>query len=149
MSLFKSSDIPLKPFKDLQANEIMDKKFKVVEINSHMTDAVSLITANKISGLPVVDEGFLVGFLSEKDCLKFIMNVENYNIPESQVSEYCTKHVLSINSFMKLPEIIKIFVAKPFHIYPVEQDGKCIGIITRNYLLKLAADMKIENWKDL
>jgi predicted transcriptional regulator len=149
MSFFTNTGKSAKTFQELTAADVMETKFKSVQINDSMEYALELITKYKLSGLPVLEDGILVGFISERDCLKYILSIENFNIPHSFVSEYCTKNVLSISSYFKLPDIIKAFVLKPFHVYPVEQDGKCIGIISRNSLILLATDFKIASWSSV
>jgi CBS domain-containing protein len=149
MGLFKSTKKVDKSFQELTAIDIMENKFKYVNIDDTMEHALDLITTHKLSGLPVLEDGILIGFLSERDCLKYILSIENFNIPNSFVSEYCTKNVVSISSYLKLPDIIQAFVLKPFHIYPVESDGKCVGIISRNTLIKLASDFKIASWSSI
>lgn len=149
MGFFTTKGKSDKTFQELTAIDVMDDQFRSINIDDTMERAVELITTYKLSGLPVLEDEILVGFISERDCLKYILSIENYNIPHSFVSEYCTKNVLSISSYLKLPDIIKAFVLKPFHIYPVEQDGKCIGIISRNSLINLATEFKIASWSSI
>ena len=55
--------------------DYMDQAPHVVSNDATILDAVSLLMDAKISGVPVVDKNKnLVGFVSEQDCIKEMLN---------------------------------------------------------------------------
>ena len=50
--------------------------------NQDINEVIDIIIAKKISGAPVLDEsGILVGIISEKDCLRIIVDQAYHNLP--------------------------------------------------------------------
>jgi acetoin utilization protein AcuB len=54
----------------LTAGEVMTKSVITVEPDCDVRDAASMLLANKIGALPVVDSGLLVGIVTETDFLR-------------------------------------------------------------------------------
>lgn len=49
---------------------VMTRDPMTVEADSDVADAVEILVKHKIGGLPVLDAGFLVGILTERDALR-------------------------------------------------------------------------------
>jgi CBS domain-containing protein len=113
-------------------------------------DVIDIIIEKKISGAPVLDENNkLVGIISEKDCLRIIVDQAYHNLPHSApiVSDYMTKEVktLSINS--DVVEAANAFLNTPVRRLPIIEDGKLLGQISRRDILRAAKNIKATNWK--
>ena len=87
---------------------------------------------NQITGLPVVDEHErLVGFLSQKDCLKYSLDAKYYNHASSKVEHYMSENVVTIPKESTLTFIVELFLHYPYHTFPVIENGQVIGIVER------------------
>ena len=67
--------------------------------NQAIQDVISTIVEKKIAGAPVLDdEDHIVGMISEKDCLRLIVDQAYYNMPAEtrKVSDYMTPQVQTI-----------------------------------------------------
>lgn len=135
-----------KPFREIEAKDIMDENFVYALENESMESAMRKLINHELSGMPVLNKDkLLVGFISEKDALRFVLNIENYHIPISYVSEYMQEKMYSFNAFEHFDRIIEIFIKTNFHSFPVEQSGTCIGLITRKKILEISYRLKIED----
>lgn len=113
-------------------------------------EVIDIIIERKISGAPVLDENNkLVGIISEKDCLRIIVDQAYHNLPHSGpiVSDYMTKNVktLSINS--DVVEAANAFLNTPVRRLPVVENGTLLGQISRRDILRAAKNIKATNWK--
>ena len=69
--------------------DLMDRHFPTVTPDTQMKEAVDLLVKKNLIGMLVVDgEGELRGILSEKDCLKIILNDGFYQLPDDTVEHY-------------------------------------------------------------
>lgn len=105
--------------------------------DSTIEDCIRILRNRSVTGMPVVDKkNQVVGFISEKDCLKFLYGAFYFNEISGEVSKYMNKNVTCINPEMDLPTILKMFTDNPFHVYPViDSNKKYLGILTRTDLL--------------
>jgi len=105
--------------------------------DSTIEDCIRVLRNRSVTGMPVVDvQNQVVGFISEKDCLKFLYGAFYFNEISGEVSKYMNKNVSCIHPDMDLPTILKMFIDNPFHVYPVvDNNKKYLGILTRTDLL--------------
>ncbi|MBT3590059.1 MAG: CBS domain-containing protein [Candidatus Marinimicrobia bacterium] len=117
--------------------DFMSKELISFQPDTQMEFAISNLLENKISGAPVVDNsGALVGMLSEKDCLSTLFESTYYNNPSGHVSDYMTTELITVDCDMSLADVAKKFMETRFRRYPVIQDGKLVGQISRRDILR-------------
>jgi predicted transcriptional regulator len=138
-----------------EVNEVAD-----VTIREHMSGAfisltgdMTILEATKsllklnLTGAPVVDEkGFLIGFLSERDCIKFNLDCKYYNHAPSNVSHYMSKKLLSLSPEDSLMHVVELFLKNNFQMYPVVEDHKVIGIVSRRMILSAVLNLQETSW---
>jgi len=121
--------------------DYMTTKLINIEHNQPVYDAIKTLLSNRISGAPVVDEsGKLVGILSEKDCLRIFANGSFHNLPASNVVDYMSKIVTTVNPDTDVFTAADIFLKHTFRRLPVMDGDKLIGIISRRDILKAVQD---------
>ncbi len=104
-----------------------------MEINQAM---IVLLEA-RLSGAPVVDEtGGLVGVLSKKDCLKAAVNDAYYQEWGGTVADYMSSEVETIDPMMDIVKAAEVFLASRFRRFPVIEDGRLIGQVSRSDILR-------------
>lgn len=112
-------------------------------------EAIDIIIEKKISGAPVLDEHHhLVGNLSEKDCLRVIVDQAYYNLPMSdrKVSDYMATKVLSFTLRTNIVDAAIEFLNSPIRRYAVVENGVLIGQISRREVLRAARDVRVTRW---
>ncbi|NIO47266.1 MAG: CBS domain-containing protein, partial [Planctomycetales bacterium] len=74
--------------------DYMAKELVTVQPDTSAYDAIGLLLKHQISGMPVVDaSGKLVGILSERDCLKTLLDAQYHELPTAQVKDLMTAEV--------------------------------------------------------
>lgn len=100
-------------------------------------DAVFQLVNQRISGAPVVDdEGNLLGMLSELDCMKVALNAGYHGTWGGPVSEFMSHDVQTVNGRMSIVDLAQVFVDTGFRRFPVVQDTRLIGQISRRDVLR-------------
>ncbi|SFX24162.1 CBS domain-containing protein [Marinospirillum alkaliphilum] len=106
--------------------------------SSSVEEAVTGLLQHKLPGAPVVDErGTLVGFVSEHDLLRQLLDSSYHSSSKSTVHEVMRTDVLSVDPDDSIIELAQTMSQpdKP-KVYPVVENGKLVGSITRGLLLK-------------
>lgn len=100
-------------------------------------NAIDVLVKNRISGAPVVDErGNLIGLLSEKDCMKVAIQAGYHEQLGGQVQDYMTDKVITVESESSVLEVAKLFMEKGPRRYPVVEDNRLVGQISRRDVLR-------------
>lgn len=114
-----------------------------------INEVIDIIINKKISGAPVLDEsGKLVGIISEKDCLRIIVDQAYHNLPLSapKVSDYMTRQVKTLSLSSDVVEAASAFLNTPVRRLPVVNDGALIGQISRRDILRAAKNINPTTW---
>ena len=112
-------------------------------------EAIAIILEKRISGAPVLDEHrHLVGNLSEKDCLRIIVDRNLHNLPvaDKKVSDYMSTKVSTISPSTNVVEAAIEFLNSPIRRYAVVEKGVLIGEISRREILRAAQNIKSTTW---
>lgn len=108
-------------------------------------DVIATIVNKKISGAPVLDDQHhLVGMISEKDCLRIIVDQAYYNMPAEtrKVSDYMTPKVQTLSPKTNVVEAAIQFLNSPIRRFPVVENGMLIGQVSRRHILEAAQNIK-------
>ena len=116
----------------------MLRKATTVSPSLSVEEAIECLSTTGQSGVPVTNEkGELIGFFSEKDCLRYLYGAFYFNQLGSRVEKFMNQQVISIKEDQGVSDILKLFIENPFHVYPVVDDKNClIGTINRPDLLR-------------
>ena len=112
-------------------------------------EVIDIIISKSISGAPVLDEKRkLVGIISEKDCLRVIVDQAYHNLPSSarMVSDYMTVNVKTLKSNTNVVEAANEFLNSPVRRFPIVDDGVLIGQISRMDVLKASKNVNATTW---
>lgn len=100
-------------------------------------DAIHKLVENVVSGAPVVDHyGNIVGILTEKDCMKVALSASYYEEAGGKVAEFMTKEVKTVDAEASLVEVAELFLNSPYRRFPVVEENRLVGQISRRDVLK-------------
>jgi CBS domain-containing protein len=119
-------------------------KMVIFKPDQPIQDVISTIIDKKISGAPVLDDqGHLVGMISEKDCLRIIVDQAYYNMPAEtrRVSDYMTAKVQTLAPTTNIVEAAVEFLNSPIRRFPVVENGMLIGQVSRRHILRAAENI--------
>jgi predicted transcriptional regulator len=112
-------------------------------------EVIDVIIAKGISGAPVLDDKRkLVGIISEKDCLRIIVDQAYHNLPSSsrKVSDYMTEKVKTLSSDSDIVEAANEFLNTPVRRMPIVENGVMIGQVSRRDILRASKNIKVTTW---
>jgi CBS domain-containing protein len=115
----------------------MSNHIKPIKCGTFLTDVVKALLENHISGLPVVDDQRRVlGFVSEQDCIHSLL-VSGYHCEgDPVVDDVMFREPLTVSPDLALVDLAQNLGAGKPKVYPVVEDGKLIGIVTRSAILQ-------------
>ncbi len=131
-------------------SDYMTKKLITFTPEQSILEVMELFTKHNISGGPVLDDnGFLVGIISEADCMKQISESRYFNQPilDKSVEKYMTKEVESIPHDISIFDAAGIFDRHNRRRLPVMKDGLLVGQISRKDIVVAALRLSGHNWK--
>lgn len=98
-------------------------------------DAIKAMNEHSVGALPVVDNGKLVGIISERDyARKVILN--NRSSKETKVKEIMTTRVFHTSPEQKIEECMVIMTEHHIRHLPVIVEGKLTGMISVGDVVK-------------
>jgi len=105
--------------------------------DTEIMKVIGLLVEHDISGLPVVDEsGALVGFVTERDCIRIALQAGYLDEIGGRVADYMTKRVHCVHPEDSLMDVGELFANSPFRRCPVVEDGVLVGLICRRDVLR-------------
>lgn len=129
--------------------EVMKTNVVCVTSETKATDAKALMTENKVTRLPVVDNGKLVGLVTKSDLNKAepsaATTLDMFEISsllaKLTVKKVMSKKVITVSPDEVVEEAARIMVDNNVSCLPVIKDGALVGIITENNLFSLFIEM--------
>ena len=123
--------------------DVMTKEVVSVSPSTVLLDAALLLRASAVRHLPVVEDGRLVGILTERDVQRCApsrlipITEDGYNavFAETTVGRVMTREPKTVSSLTPLREAIKVMRQGKYGCLPVVDDGALVGILTRGDLI--------------
>lgn len=129
------------PVKEIRARDFMVIKPVVFTRDTDLLDAVRILVDRRISGAPVVDgRGNLVGILTERDFLRAALVAGYHGESGGCVGDYMNSDVEAVNADDSLLDVATRFVETKHRRYPVMEDNRVVGLVTRQDVLRTVID---------
>ena len=123
--------------RSIKVSDYMAASLVTFKPDMEMRLAISLLVEKRISGAPVVDDhGNLVGVLSEQDCMKVALSAGYFDDYAGQVKDYMSAKVTTIDADTSILALAQLFIDSPFRRYPVMQNNRLVGQISRRDVLR-------------
>lgn len=140
----------------MQASDILTQEVVTVSPDTTIAEVVRLMLTFRISGLPVVKDGAVVGIVSEGDLLRRPETgterrprhwLQLFSSSETDAADYVRTHGLTAGEVMTtdvvciaettpIAEIATLLESRHIKRVPVARDGKLVGIVSRADLLR-------------
>jgi CBS domain-containing protein len=116
--------------------DIMATTFATVSPETSLAEAARHMIEIDTGAAAVLDEGRLVGMISERDLLR---HLSAGAASEALVADRMTSHVLTASPSTTLPEAMAMMVDGHFRHLPIVDSGRIIGMISMRDLMAWAA----------
>jgi CBS domain-containing protein len=131
----------------MKVREIMSTDVATVARNDELTIADDIMNMRRIRHLPVVEEGRLVGVLTQRDlfhaalstALNFGTKAQKEFLKTVAVKEVMTEDIRTIAPSADVKEAARLLVQHKIGCLPVVENGKLVGIVSETDLLKVIA----------
>jgi CBS domain-containing protein len=145
----------------MKASQVMESEVLTVGPETSVSDVARALLSRRISAVPVVENGKLVGIVSEGDLIRRVETgterhrswwLEHLTTSEKLATEYVKSHarlageimtrdVITAGEDASLAEIAKLFEDNSIKRVPIMRGGKIVGIVSRADLLRVLADL--------
>lgn len=121
--------------------DYMQRNTHAISVNSNTAEVVDRLLKSGMTGVPVIDDNeYVVGFVSEQDCIKEMLNGAFFCDEPPSVTTVMTAEVLTVTPSTSIVEMAQTMLHQKPKNYPVVSDGKLVGIITRRHILQALID---------
>jgi CBS domain-containing protein len=116
-------------------SDVMTDNPLVIRPDSVIPKAARIMLENKITALPVLEKGELVGIVTNSDFLRFI--IEEYPTLKKTilVKNYMSDEVVTVERDTTLLEAHRLMGVKRIRSLPVVEGDKLVGMVTRTDLM--------------
>lgn len=122
---------------NISVREYMTPNPIVFRPNMDVYEAIRKLLEHRTTGAPVVDEqGKVIGAFSELECLHIVVTSAYYEDMGGKVSEYMTQDVTTVDVDASIVEVAELFANSRLRHFPVMEEGKLVGVISRVDVLK-------------
>ena len=130
----------------LKVRDVMNKDVITITSGETVVSAAKVMSDNNVSCIVVVDNGSVVGILTEKDLLKRIAGKDK-DFDKMTVAEIMSSPVESIPPDLSIVDGSRIMEAKHIKRLPILAGKRLIGIVTQTDLTRALTSYGM--WKDV
>ena len=115
------------------ARSIMTARVTSVSPETSLADISRLMAAGGFGGVPVVEGGRIVGFVSETDIMDSLLDSRSSETPAAEVM---SAPVITVDEFDRTEDVLRLLHEHAIHHLPVVRDGRLVGIITPSDVIR-------------
>ena len=97
--------------------------------NAMVLDAIQFMDQKNVGALPVVDNGTLVGIVSERDYTRKVI-LKGRSSKDTPVRDIMTEQLLTVNPSDSITECMRIMTEKRVRHLPVLEGSDLVGILS-------------------
>ena len=130
----------------LKVGDYMSQRPVTFTTEMPVAEAVEKLLHSHQTGGPVINEKReLVGFLSEQDCLRQMIESSYYREQVARVKDIMVTDVLAVKPYSSVLEVAQKMITERPKVYPVvDDDGVLLGSISRAQILN-AIDVQLQD----
>lgn len=130
----------------LQVKDYMSQRPVTFTTEMPVAEAVEKLLHSHQTGGPVVNQKReLVGFLSEQDCIKQMIESSYYREQVARVKDIMVAPAISVKPYTSVLEVAQKMISEKPKLYPVvDDDGVLLGSISRAHVLN-AIDVQLND----
>ncbi len=123
--------------------DYMVKNIMTVKQDDDVLVAIKQLLSHKTTCAPVLDNsGSLVGMLSEKDCMRVVLEFSYNQGMSGKVKDFMRKEIITVNAEASIIDLAEKFKDSSVRSFPVFDDNKLVGVISRTDVLRALVEIK-------
>src|SRR5919108_178222 len=131
--------------------EIMTTDVITLERNDSLQLAKDIMTLGRVRHFPVIEDGKVVGVVSQRDLYKASLgSVMKYGEKAQRaflegiaVKEVMSEPVVTVTPHTPVREAARLMIDKKIGCLPVLEGAQLVGLVTETDMLKLVVDMEM------
>lgn len=121
----------------LNVGDYMTQSIMTFRPEQDVIAAARILAQRGFSGAPVVDDrGNLAGILSDTDCIRAMVKFGFDPDWRGLVSDFMSPNVETVDIEDSILDVAQRFTEKRFRRYPVMEDNRVVGVISRIDVLR-------------
>jgi len=124
---------------ELTAADLMQRRVETLSSRMTLTDAVQAFSSSHHRGFPVVDDGKLIGIITQTD-LSDLSRRPAIRDGEITLADIMTPQPVTVNPHDPLTQVLYLLNRFKLSRLPVTEGQKLVGIITRADIIRAEAD---------
>lgn len=121
----------------LSVRHYMSSRLATLYERQDIREAVKIFTERNLFGGAVMDNrGSLVGILSVTDCIDAALRSGYHSGWRGTVGEKMSRDIRTVDAEDSILDVAKMFMDDHYRRYPVVDDNRVVGVITRLDVLK-------------
>ncbi len=125
----------------VRVRDYMSRNLITLRSDDDVLHAIHALTEHQIGGAPVIDkDGNLIGLLTEKDCMQVVVDASYYSERGGLVSDYMSTEIEHMDANDSIVEAAERFLNKRYHRYPVKDNNRLVGVISRADVIRALGD---------
>jgi CBS domain-containing protein len=120
----------------MQIADVMATDVLAVSPETTLADAARRMIARDAGAAVVLEEGALVGVISERDLMRAIPDACDPGLP---VADRMTRHVMTATPSTSIAEAMAVMIEGRFRHLPVVESGRVLGIVSMRDLMSWTA----------
>ena len=121
--------------KNIKVSDIMIRDVACATLPGSRDEVLEILKAKRVSGVPVLKDGKLVGIVSRSNLLQ--------NPEEEQLALLMTRDPVSITQEKDITDAARLIIEHNIRRLPVVEDGKLIGLLTVADIVGALADLNL------
>ena len=123
------------PWADLTADDLMQRRVETLASTMPLPEAVQAFSRSHHRGFPVLDNGKLVGIVTQSD----LSNADRSQ-DHSTLASIMTPHPVTVSPEASLTQVLHLLNRLKVSRLPVTEGSKLVGIITRGDIIRAESD---------
>jgi CBS domain-containing membrane protein len=134
-------------FENLKVNDIMTREVKTLGRNDTLDIARDVMALGRIRHLPVLDDGKVVGVVSQRDlfsaglvaALGYGSRTQTTLLKTVSVKEVMSEPPITVSPEVRVTKAARLMMEKKIGCLPVVEGETLVGLVTETDLLRLIA----------
>jgi CBS domain-containing protein len=117
----------------MRVSQIMSSPAIVLDKDVSLADAIDMIKRNEVSRLVVLENGRIVGVMTEKDIVRDLGSVHAYRLPlgKMHVSSFMTPNPITVAPDVMAKRAAELMLDHDISGLPVVEGDKLLGVVTK------------------